>query len=379
MPSQGEETSQQERQAEATLSSAAAAATEPLRTRPSARLAMARPCPPRACRTLSEPEQRELVSLEQQQSQQQRRAFEHDQPDGHHHAPGIRRFEILKSTALGLAFPQNLQLSVVDVDPGIVNTGHLHDLSISSPGRPAFVTTEMKWWKEKYMLPPSFQLLPASPSTHRPHVVQQASEITGLAPSPPHESLGLGLGATKPRSKSGSHHTTAPNLQEPYPLAKIKYPGWQGVWTMTVSLTLYNITPDMHYLPTPPRQFPGSSDLDIRSHWTISRLGWKREYVMTSPSSAEGRYRWRSSSKVLSIPAVDDGHPAAHGNLKLEDPDARLVAVYKQRRDWEVLGALTVFMDHVGGEGKVSVEAVVASCLAIVMYERLGWQNLWGD
>jgi len=82
----------------------------------------------------------------------------------------------------------------------------------------------------------------------------------------------------------------------------------------------------------------------------------------------------------MAIPAVDDGHPCASGNLVLSDPRSRLVAVYKQRRDYDVLGALTVFPDALHGAGPpVSIEAVVASCLAVVMYERVGWQNLLGD
>lgn len=94
-------------------------------------------------------------------------------------------------------------------------------------------------------------------------------------------------------------------------------------------------------------------------------------------SSTTGVYRWRGSKKILDIPEMDDGFPKCNGNLKLEDPDAKLVAVYKQRRDHDVLGGLTVFTENLKAD--VPIEAVVSSCLAIVMYERVAWQNMFGQ
>lgn len=88
-------------------------------------------------------------------------------------------------------------------------------------------------------------------------------------------------------------------------------------------------------------------------------------------------YKWRGNKKILDIPEMDDGFPKCNGNLKLEDGDAKLIAVYKQRRDSDVLGGLTVFTENLNEN--VPIEVVVSSCLAVVMYERLGWQNMFGD
>ncbi|KIX02433.1 uncharacterized protein Z518_08374 [Rhinocladiella mackenziei CBS 650.93] len=273
----------------------------------------------------------------------------------------IRRFEILKSTALGLVFPQNLKLEVIDVDLGIARTGHSTSLE---SGRPVFETGIMKWWKEKYMLPPAFEIFPSHPKRHQKDPLQ-SNEIIGLPPSPPPPHDSLAKFNSRPDQEA----------EKPYPLAQIKYPGWQGISRMSIDLTLYNITPAMHYDHNL-HQLADRLDLDIRSRWVVTRIGWKREYMMYNPAGTR-MYKWRRSANTLTLPGVEDGHPRAHGNLQLEESDGRIVAVYKQRRDFRVLGALSLFMDVV--KAPMTVEAVVASCLAIVLYERLGWQNLLGQ
>lgn len=141
---------------------------------------------------------------------------------------------------------------------------------------------------------------------------------------------------------------------------------------MTIDLTIYEVSKWMvydHELHAP---------ADIRSRWTIMRVDYRREYIMGRIKSPElGIYRWRGNKKILDIPEMDDGFPKCNGNLKLEDSDAKLVAVYKQRRDSNVLGGLTVFTENL--KEKLPIEVVVSSCLAIVMYERIGWQNMFGD
>ncbi|RJE17261.1 hypothetical protein PHISCL_10402, partial [Aspergillus sclerotialis] len=129
---------------------------------------MARPRTTDHRRAFSESEQRKLDSVDRQQQQQLFKSDEHQQFQHEWHGP-IRRFEILKSTTLGLVSPQNLQLSVVDVDAGIVHTGHLTDLSTlpSSRHEPVFVTSNMKWWKQKFVLPPSFEIFPGT--AHQQH------------------------------------------------------------------------------------------------------------------------------------------------------------------------------------------------------------------
>ncbi|OAP60429.1 hypothetical protein AYL99_05431 [Fonsecaea erecta] len=374
-------------------------------------------------RALSESEQRKFDSVDQQQRQQQRffRPDENQEFQHEWHGP-VRRFEILKSATLGLVCPQNLLLTVIDVDAGIVQTGHLTDLSTlpSSGNDPAFVTSNMKWWKQKLVLPPSFQVFPGTAHHRHPHhkwqrggdVPREGSEVTGLPPAPQHETARqlYGNPSADPlnvlaKSKSRKRFDDS-KRDDPYPMAEIKYQGWQGFTRMSISLTLYNITRDMHYAPST-MQEPQNTTNDIRSHYSITRSGWKREYILTRSSSSLN-YKWHSpashNNQILSIPAVDDGFDLANGNLVLEDPQGTLVAVYKQRRDHEVLGTLTVFLAYVaGGAGngshvdengrqyvrrnsrtesldeRMSLEAVVASCLAVVMYERVGWQNLLGN
>lgn len=346
--------------------------------------------------TVGEPEQRELVEIKQHKHQQKRffEPDESDEPDEQH--TRVRRFEIRKSTALGLVFPQDFQLSVVDVDAGVANTAHHADLSLlsgtSTP--PAFVTSDMKWWKVKYMLPPSFKLFPANPECKGKTMARQksssnsnsnSSEIVGLPSSPEHSDL-------RHRHAVDAHQAT--DHDDPYPLVQIKYPGWQGVSRTIIDLTLYSITREMHHQSS---SFHNELDGDggqqaLRNYLTITRQGWSREYLMTpgATSAIRGTYMWRSpgtasKSRILTQPAVDDGYPLANGNLVLEDTrhPGRLLAVYKQRRDWDVLGSLAVFVDRLGveyeGEERLSVAAVVGSCLAVVVYERVGWQNMWGS
>ena len=248
-----------------------------------------------------------------------------------------------------------------------------------------FITSELKWWKQKYILPPSFEIVPGGAHRHasRKRTDQwqdtQTEEVTGLPPSPSHDRHTIESSRKHRPAKAGEH--------KPYPLAEIKYHGWEGLTNMSTSLTLYNITPEMHYLHDIANVHAAP---ETRCQYSIRRSGWRREYALT-PSG----HKWRSPSlsekyRLLSKSALDDTLPVVHGNLMLEDAEQNVVAIYKQRRDWEVLGTLTVFSEYVddhqrqqheyhGQQGKITVEAIVASCLAVVMYERVGWQNLWGN
>ncbi|EXJ80724.1 hypothetical protein A1O3_07008 [Capronia epimyces CBS 606.96] len=326
----------------------------------------------------------------------------------------IRRFEILKSTALGLVYPQNLQLEVVDVGVDVGGSSAFISTSTLSAPAPRLITSQLKWWKVLAMLPPSFAIYQSHPDLdlgyqdqyhkqqHEQYQQQHASEITRLQCN---ESF------------------------NPYPLAQIKYRGWEGISHLDIDMTVFNLTPAMHFDRTLHSslddQSDTDSDTDMRTRLTIRRVGAKRQYCMTCasrPSTHSGsRYTWRSRPKreILALPGVDDGHAAANGNLCLEDADGHIVAVYKQRRDYRVLGALTIFSqshprsrvhhsnsadeDSCRGETvavadehdpvavapdehapvvvapAVTVVAVVASCLAIVLYERIGCLGLFGD
>jgi hypothetical protein len=76
---------------------------------------------------------------------------------------------------------------------------------------------------------------------------------------------------------------------------------------------------------------------------------------------------------------VHDSAPSCNGNLKLVDPDQanRVLAVWKNRTDLSILGALHVLYKL--DEGRAGLlEEVIVSCLALVFAERLstrGWQK----
>ncbi|KAL2443592.1 hypothetical protein ABEF95_007435 [Exophiala dermatitidis] len=318
----------------------------------------------RATGAISQPEQREEL-------QQQR----------------VRRFEILKSTPLGLVYPQNLRLGVVDVDD---------DKGTDATG---FVTTEMKWWKVQFVVPPTFEIYPSShPANEVKYGLDQHKRrrsSSGTAPAP---------------SSSSAKNDRA----EPYPVAKVDFPHVDNLWKLTVDITLYHITPAMHFDPTATTRTDDAAAAaahsdDLRTRWAIKQircLGRQYSMTCTHPGGRNGSnsYMWRSRPKaeILTLPGVDDGHPAVNGNLVLEDPDGRIVAVYKQRRDFKVMGALTIFLDTlepttttttdiVSEQGqqpsgeleperapRPTVEAVVAGTLAVVLFERISFRSLVG-
>ncbi|KAL2443579.1 hypothetical protein ABEF95_007204 [Exophiala dermatitidis] len=291
----------------------------------------------------------------------------------------VRRFEILKSTPLGLVFPQNLRLEVVDVDD---------DKGTDATG---FVTTEMKWWKVQFVVPPTFEIYPSShPANEAKYELDQ------------HKRHRRASSETDPALSSSS--ATKKDRREPYPVAKVEFPHVDNLWKLTVDITLYHITPAMHFDPTA----TGAEDAALRTRWAIKQISCLgRQYSMTCTNpggrsgSGSGSYMWRSRPKaeILALPGVDDGHPAVNGNLVLEDPDGRIVAVYKQRRDFKVMGALTMFLDTLepttttttadevsepqpSGEAerapRPTVEAVLASTLAVVLFERISFRSLMG-
>lgn len=252
---------------------------------------------------------------------------------------------------MGIVFPQNVQYQLRRLH---VESSPLEPPNLTSD----FVSNDLKWWKQKYLLPPTIKIFASRlDSTANP---QATSEITASSQNG--------------KSKISKFQRHYPPATDRYPFAIIKYPGWQGVTQFTIDLTLYHMTELMYYDPS---TFPEPAT-DLRSRWTIKRLGFSRQYTVSPvPSnSSTAVLKWRSSKTILDIPELQDGYPKANGNLKLEDSDANLIAVYKQRRDWDVLGSITIFSDRLR-EG-VTAELVFASCLGIVTYERIGWQNGFG-
>ncbi|EXJ90287.1 hypothetical protein A1O1_03386 [Capronia coronata CBS 617.96] len=120
-----------------------------------------------------------------------------EQRDGEFQPQHFRRFEILKSSTLGLVYPQNLRLDVVDVDEPT-------SIYLTS-STPRFVTSLMKWWKVKVLPPPSCEIYSTN-LDYAYHEQQYGNETTGASD----------------RRISG-------HSQKPYPVAQIKYPGWEGM------------------------------------------------------------------------------------------------------------------------------------------------------
>lgn len=296
----------------------------------------------------------------------QRKFFEHHELEQYHHSnqqsdqrQTIRRFQINKSTPLGLIFPQNLQYQLNEFDDERLRS------NVSNVA-PIFTSNDMQWWKVKYFLPPTMTLY--APEDERSGSPKSTSRGPIGGPLP------TSLSEEDEEDKYDKSQHPPQNPTNSYPFAVIKYPGWQGVTQLTVNLTIYNMKESMHYDTSSASNVTG----DLRSRWTIKRVGWARRYnvIPVSGSSSASCLQWRSSKTILDIPDIQDGYPKANGNLKLEDADAKLIAVYKQRRDWDVMGNLTVFTDEL--RGGVTIELVVASCLAVVTYERLGFQNGFG-
>ncbi|KIV89458.1 hypothetical protein PV10_06857 [Exophiala mesophila] len=318
---------------------------------------MARARKTRLHRAECQPEQREFFEqyeLEQQYKfQPPRRHDQEFQQPADNHNP-IQRFEILKSTPVGLIFPQNVQYQLRRLDP---ESSFVEQPNTTSD----FVSNDLKWWKQKYLLPPTVKIFASRLGST---TNQQTTEIS-------HQGT---LSRQNRKSKISEFEKCQPPATDPYPFAVIKYPGWQGVTQFTIDLTLYHMTELMHYDPATVSE-PATH---LRTCWRIKRLGFSRQYIISPvpSSSSTPILKWRSSKTILDIPELQDGYPKANGNLKLEDADANLIAVYKQRRDWDVLGSITVFTDRL--RDGATVELVFASCLGIVTYERIGWQNGFG-
>ena len=351
---------------------------------------MARPRTTYDQRTVSEPEQRKFFPIEpdQRRHQQQRTDFTHAGDDTHateRLEDPVRRFEILKSTPLGLVAPQDVHFSVVELEHEVSETEFSWEIPTSSVEEPVFRTSLLRWWKQKYMLPPSFEMFPGG--AHR-QARQEVSRGRGVINTDGTNGLSTssstGDQGTHPRSNIGPGDSKD---EKTYPLAEIKYRGWQGVTGMSIALTLYNITPSMHHEFSHSLKDDSHASRDIRTRYKITRTGFKREYIL-HPNT----YKWRSPSimekrHILTTSTIDDSTSTpGHGNLILEDGHFNIVAVYRQRRDHDILGNLTVCTSHLLGTnsedeapaGKLTLEAVVASCLAVVMYERVAWQNLLG-
>ena len=109
----------------------------------------------------------------------------------------------------------------------------------------------------------------------------------------------------------------------------------------------------------------------------------------------EHTFTWKGSHSVLSsLPGsaaegcgeMQAALPECHGNLKLVDSRGKVLAAWRQQRGKKVLGMLYVFDDEeeeVGkgkvGPGGLDIDVVVATCLYVVIVERILWTTFVGS
>lgn len=119
--------------------------------------------------------------------------------------------------------------------------------------------------------------------------------------------------------------------------------------------------------------------------WTIKRKGMivgGRQYDILRTEGKQGvgaAFVWKGSTRVVKevYSATGAKESVKHGSLKLVTQDAagEVLAVWNQWRDSAVLGDLMVFDAAVG---RLSVEAIVTSAIAVIHAERVTGMNWIG-
>lgn len=119
--------------------------------------------------------------------------------------------------------------------------------------------------------------------------------------------------------------------------------------------------------------------------WSLKRKGMVvggRQYDMTRTEGQDGvgaEFVWKGSTRVVKevYSATGSKQSVKHGSLKLvtQGGSGDVLAVWNQWRDSEVLGDLMVFD---GVVGKLSVEVVVTSAIAVIHAERATGMNWFG-
>ena len=229
---------------------------------------------------------------------------------------GFRCFQVFKSTSLGLGAPQGYKLDVKTVDP------------IGRHSQSLCRTTDLFWARQGFFLPPNFKI-------HR----SPADKWAGLT-------------------------------KEYGPLiASVKYRGMEGFFRMTADLSVFRDSKDLD-------TFSNEIPLQQRHQLRIRRGGWARHYNVAAPNSPGTEHIWKGTKFFLN--GLIDSAPDCNGNLKLIKEDsrkARILAVWKNRTDPKILGALWINESALEA-GEIVLEDVLCSCLAIVCSERLngrGW------
>lgn len=102
-----------------------------------------------------------------------------------------------------------------------------------------------------------------------------------------------------------------------------------------------------------------------------------RQYDVAKMYANEPGFVWKGSTRVVKevYSAAGAKESVKHGSLKLVDEAGEVLAVWNQWRDTETLGDLMIF-DTV--MGKISVEVVVTSAIAVIHAERVTGMNWVG-
>jgi len=227
----------------------------------------------------------------------------------------FRKFSVQKSTAMGLLFPQNLQLEVRNLDR--------HDQDLG----PVYQTSPMGYLAQTVYIPPPFKLYRAD-----------SNAIVGL------------------------HHTI-----DEQAISEMRPPKMNWL-TMTIANIEMFKTDDGF-------QYDHALPSDIRKKWTIKQKGFKRVYEMTATDDnkdeTQHSFIWKNSAHVLNL--IDDTSPICRGNMKLLSSDGTIIAAWKQRRDCLLLGSIHIFEE---ARDLLPVEVIVVSALCLAIQQKI-WGTTW--
>ncbi|KAK9853949.1 hypothetical protein MYU51_004545 [Penicillium brevicompactum] len=156
--------------------------------------------------------------------------------------------------------------------------------------------------------------------------------------------------------------------------AHIHYRGFEGLLSLRATIDLFRPAGG-------PNEPTSSSVLAKHCSVELSRKGFGRTYRVDIIHAETLRtFYWKGSKSALSLLETEDNEAvsnAGNGNLKFFDADKPndVLAVWQNRTDRQILGSLNVISDLDADTDGV-LEGLVASCLAVVVAERVsgrGW------
>jgi hypothetical protein len=229
-----------------------------------------------------------------------------------------RSFQFVKTSALGLGAPQGIAVMIHPIG------------GTSETPSPVYHTSKLLWMKQRLALPASFDLYAGG------NVISHKADSQGEMK-----------------------------------LARVSYRGWEGVVGLKCDIEIFVKNESTKFMDN-------IEDDGPTRRLQLKRKGVGRDYEMRIASTDQGTTQilnWKGSKSTLGL--VHDSAPSCNGNLKLVNLDQadRVLAVWKNRTDLSILGALHVLYKL--DEGRAGLlEEVIVSCLALVCAERLsarGW------